>query len=401
MTTPNPLCYFMVVMRLVRSSLILSPWLLLGPSILPSTPVRAEDVPQENAALKYWQAFAEMPDLTWEVSGASTIQGIVSPVTEELIKSIQYSEKPLRLLHRGAKMPLCDWQVDLTDAGFETSLPHLDRAQRLSRLSLLRARYRFEQGHEIEAVEDILATMALARHISRDKTVQGFERSWIVETVAVFVVSAYLPGMSTEALDALAVRLNSLPLRTPLQESVVNERKSLEWFIAKIERTDEKRIRGLLSSLLGSKEKAEILLKTSGGPEGLHKLAVAMLPLYGEAARLPLLPFSEKDLEQRFQQKINDNPLARLLFIADLHSVRIDGARVEYELALLKAAIAVVKGGKESLQNHHDPNRPGVFEYEQLNGGFLLRSQWKYPERPYASTSELVPVTLTVGIRKN
>jgi len=267
--------------------------LLLNQFILSSTSAGADDAPRRNAALNYWQAFAFMPSLSREVDNTSTIQGIVRPVDQKLVQVIRQSESALQLFHRGAKLSHCDWQLDLRKNGFETWLPHLDKAHPFIRFPLLRARYRFEQGRDIEAIDDIIATMALSRHVTRDGTVQGFERGYIMEETTIFVVAAYLPEMSSEALDTLAARLSSLPQRTPLRESILNERKSLEWIIAKVEESDQKRLQELCRSLTGSDAKADALLKTSGGAKGLVKLAVEMRPLYEEAALLPLLPFLE------------------------------------------------------------------------------------------------------------
>ena len=57
-------------------------------------------------------------------------------------------------------------------------------------------------------------------------------------------------------------------------------------------------------------------------------------------------------------------------------------------MELLKAAIAVVRGGPEKLEAIKDPFGTGPFEYRPLDKGFELKSKLLFHDQP---------VSLTVG----
>ena len=69
-------------------------------------------------------------------------------------------------------------------------------------------------------------------------------------------------------------------------------------------------------------------------------------------------------------------------------TVRQNEARLEVRRAMLKAAIAVQLDGKDALKNYPEPYGDGPFGYEAIDGGFELKSKFKYKDQP---------VTLTVG----
>jgi hypothetical protein len=65
--------------------------------------------------------------------------------------------------------------------------------------------------------------------------------------------------------------------------------------------------------------------------------------------------------------------------------------RYQAQIALFKAALAVVQGGPGKLKDTKDPFGDGPFEYRALGKGFELKSNLCYEEKP---------VTLTVGQRE-
>ena len=66
--------------------------------------------------------------------------------------------------------------------------------------------------------------------------------------------------------------------------------------------------------------------------------------------------------------------------------------RNQTQMALFKAAIAVVQGGPDRLKDIKDPFGDGPFEYRALDKGFELKSKLLFKGQP---------VTLTVGKEKN
>src|SRR5262245_11210690 len=98
-----------------------------------------------NAAMKYWQAFAQLPALDKDEEKRLE-QGNKAPLDATARKLIEKSRNSRVYLHRGAKLPRCDWSLHYED-GIFLVLPHAGKARALTRLTALHARHEFEQGH--------------------------------------------------------------------------------------------------------------------------------------------------------------------------------------------------------------------------------------------------------------
>src|SRR5438874_4278527 len=127
----------------------------------------AESKPDDNAALQYWRAFAMMPTLddysrpkidTWDTVA-------VSDSLRTLLKTYANS---IHLAHLGAAEPRCDWGIAMDVDGPFTLLPYLGRGRELSMAMLLAARVDFADGKRPAGVHNLIATIALARHLGAD-----------------------------------------------------------------------------------------------------------------------------------------------------------------------------------------------------------------------------------------
>src|SRR5262245_53202568 len=136
--------------------------------VLPLTYASAEAPPDlsENAALKYWQAFATLPRLTEAQQKKLNAEYLTMPLdgsAREIVNRAAYS---LRVMHRGAAVRRCEWALDLEE-GDAARFSHAEAGRLLSSLACLRARLRFQEGQNAQAVDDLLAAMTMARHISQ------------------------------------------------------------------------------------------------------------------------------------------------------------------------------------------------------------------------------------------
>src|SRR5687767_10346658 len=91
-------------------------------------PVAAADKPlaidlNQNAALKYWQAFSSLPKFTDEQQKLLDEYKPGDPVGNTLKEIVALSEDALRELHHAAKVPQCAWGVSYQD-GVSTRLNH-------------------------------------------------------------------------------------------------------------------------------------------------------------------------------------------------------------------------------------------------------------------------------------
>ncbi|PYK09197.1 MAG: hypothetical protein DME61_07335, partial [Verrucomicrobia bacterium] len=119
----------------------------------------------ENAALKYWQAFATMPKLS-DAEQNRLADYPAKPLDAHSRETVTQAEYALQMMRRGAALRNCDWGVSYEDGVF-LLLPQGSAARLLTSLARLRAGLRFEAGQNAEAVEDLVAAITLGRHVSQ------------------------------------------------------------------------------------------------------------------------------------------------------------------------------------------------------------------------------------------
>jgi len=363
----------------------------------------AENHQGDNAALKYWAAFSlkSRPggELWKRVGDATTYEGIVRPVDDKMADVVKWNEYSLRMFRRGAELADCDWETDIAEDGIETLLPYVGEAHAYMRISLLRARYRFENGDHMDAIEDVVATLALGRHVAHDEILASLHVDYAIEKVAMFVAAAYFPQLSSTELDALATRLDSLPKRTTARQAHLTDRVIIDSFVAKLEKTDADELEKFLLNVVGTQKKSAVdaILRNSGGVEGLVARANELRPLYGQMLEAFAVPPAQRDeaVIEQIAKKVESNPIGNLLFPDMLVGFEAEKSMLCKD-ALFKAAIDVAKRGKLALKDHPDPHGEGAFEFEEFPGGFELRSRLSYRAK-----GESIQRKMRAGIRKD
>src|SRR5947207_10684632 len=99
--------------------------------------------PGDNAALKYWQAFAQLPKFTDAQSHKLNAEFLTMPVDAHAREIVAKADYALRMMHRAVALPRCDWGYGYEE-GIELLLPHAQASRTLATLACLRARIRFE-----------------------------------------------------------------------------------------------------------------------------------------------------------------------------------------------------------------------------------------------------------------
>src|SRR5262249_4781895 len=139
----------------------------------------------------------------------------------------------LRMLHRGAKLPRCEWALGYED-GEHMLFVHIQPARQLAKWACLRARARFEQGQYQEGVDDIIAALTLARHVGSDPALISILVQWSMENSVIEEVASYLTKMDAGALGNLARRLETLPQGSSLKTAIgVDKEYYLRWWARK------------------------------------------------------------------------------------------------------------------------------------------------------------------------
>jgi hypothetical protein len=355
-----------------------------------------------NAALKYWQAFATLKLTDAEQRKLEAY--LTMPLDAQAREIVTKSEYALQMMHHGAALPRCDWGVGYEE-GIYARFPQGPAARLMSSLVCLRARLRFEEGRNAEAMDDLLACMTLGRHVSHDGLLILLLVGYSIELRASETLALYLPKLDGKTIKDLKTRLGALPPSgSPAKAMQLEEKAGLDWFVRTVKETkDKESLLALLNPLFDSEgegrptpeERAArgraFFEKCGGTAAGVLKFAEEVRPSYALMANKLDLPVDQFDKEfEREEKRQAGNPVFKLLFAA-LNKVRHQQARADVRRALLSAALAVQFDGRDALKNHPDPVAGGPFEYVAFPGGFELRSKFKGLDGK--------PVALTVGRR--
>jgi hypothetical protein len=358
-----------------------------------------------NAALKYWQAFAQLPSLTHSEQNKLAAECATMPLDAKARELVTRSAYALQMMHYGAALKRCDWAIG-PEEGIHTLLPHATGAQVLSSLACVRARQRFEEGQHAEAVDDLVAALTLGRHVSANGLNimlligHGVERR-VSETLA-----PYLPGLSKPALGDLKARLAALPPGGTAATAVpLEEQFDVDWLVRKVKGVkDQASLSEFASQIYDSPEKRQAFLQECGGTaQGMLRFVEEMRSSYAALGKKMELPPNEFSVVLENEEKRQaGNPVFKALFPA-LGRMRWLQARADVRRALLSAAIDVQLNGPQALKDHPDPVAGGSFEYRAFPNGFELRSKLSLDE-PIRSElrvakQETMPLTLVVGRR--
>ena len=358
--------------------------------VLHLAPARADAPPGlgDNAALKYWQAFAQLPKFTDAQEHKLREEYLTMPLDTHAREIVARSDYALRMMHRGAAIAQCDWGLGYED-GIELLLPHAQAARTLSTLACLRARIRFEDGDNAGALDDIVDATALGRHVSVDGTLITVLQNFGIEYRTSDTLAVYLPKLSAPEIKGLKARLDSLPPGGTAAAGLVpfEEKAGLDWMIREIkEQKDKESLLAFVSSFCRShndtpeqgREKGRAFLEECGGTvEDVLKKAEEARPSYTRTAKMLELPLDQFEKEFAVETKKQDaNPVFKTFF-PGVSGMRHSQARADVRRALLATALDIQLGGPEAVKNHVDPVAGGPFEVVTFEGGFELRSKFK------------------------
>ncbi len=124
----------------------------------------------QNAALRYWQAFAELKDPLPNQGIQQAMEKVLSgeaPWDEAKLGGIVVSnEIALGIMQRATKLPDCDWGVEYS-RGPEASSAFVPRAHVLARLNTLRGIREMAEGEPQAAVSTWIAGIRFAQDLTK------------------------------------------------------------------------------------------------------------------------------------------------------------------------------------------------------------------------------------------
>lgn len=350
-----------------------------------------------NPALLYYQAFLVAPQMSEsDLDYLGTNYWSSQKLPEKYGELVTRYDNEFRLVRQAARATVpCDWGIDLSEWP-RTLFPQLARGKAVAVGSRSRVVWELAQGQQAEAREDLVATLALARNISRDGTLIGALVQIAMESITTWNVAENFGRFSPETLEQLVADLDAAPARGTLAAAVTNEASlSRQWLVGTIEGLrqaypgdDAKvmaKLRGMFKDMR-SKEDTEPdpwdkFLQTSGVSSesvlNVVREAESLNQRLMVAMTLPLPEFQsqEKALEAGIQNF--SNPLASS-FPAILRARRKE-ARSLVTLAMVRAAVEYKLHGSAGLQSVNDPAGSGPFGFrrfvfEGVDRGFQLTS---------------------------
>jgi len=154
----------------------------------------------QNAALRYWMAFAEMQDPPAD----KTVQGLLEKTAvgqaawdeTKLGPIVDANREALQTMQRATKLPSCEWGLEYGQ-GPRAPIAYLARARVMARLNTLQAVREMAAGESQAAVERLLAGIRFSAHLANGGSLIS----------ALTAKSALLPSLRMLTLEATKGRL--------------------------------------------------------------------------------------------------------------------------------------------------------------------------------------------------
>ena len=347
----------------------------------------------DNAALFYWRAFSVLPNLDdKQDAGLRHVLEKLGPVDEKTAKMIESAGSSLKELHRGAAHLRCVWATPLED-GVETLLPNCNKARQLSRLACARAHLRFQQGRPAAAIDDLMDTMTLGRHVASDGVLVSLLVDFAIERQTIGVAARHLGELKPLQLDEFAARLDRLPAATTMRRAMETERECLlETFIRDLSGPNAKEKMAWIVKEIGGSKDPNVKDLRGVSLEQFRDGLISLRPIYDEIAAKMDRPPAEMKAPEAMLSGLS--PAAKALGMGLLPAAvacRTNEAAHQTRLVMLKAALAVVGRGPEALKADafKEPYAVRPFSCEKTAVGFRLVSRTLDRDRK--------PVTLEVG----
>lgn len=360
-----------------------------------------------NPALRYYQSLLQAPRLPEEDH-----QYLFTPEWRGQVLDARFGnlikryDTQFRYLHEASHATVpCDWGIDLTE-GPDVLLPSLAPCKMAAQTARLRVMWHLQNGNQTAAKEDLLATFALARNVSRDGILISALVQMAMENILASVVAENFYQWEPEILQQIVAGFEAAPARGTVQQCVATERSAFYgWLLRKV--TDiQKQHPGQESKILAEIKAAvskmsgdengphsafgERLVKAGGGTtDGVLKLVRELEPLYDRASVIMALPHGEFEKEMSAflkEVKESSNPLIKEFFPV-FEKCRTKEFAALIKLAMLRAAADYKLKGQPGLQLVLDPitARPFAFERFVFNGedrGFKLTSTYEGQDFP-------------------
>ena len=295
----------------------------------------------------------------------------------------------------------CDWGIDWS-RGPATLLPHLGRNKGIAQTARLRAAWFLQNGKPMDATQDILAALALARHSGGDGSLIAMLVQIASENLLCSTVAENYHQFSSEALQQLSEGFAATTGRRAIASCIATEMLSLpDWLLNKV-LTLQKEYPGDEAQALAEIQKTFVMMSGSGdegandqtlwprvlsaaggSSDGILRLVRDAKSLYPRLAAVLALPFAEYETQMKqFSAEVSasKNPIVTECFPA-WEKCRPKEFGVLTTLAMVQAAAQYKLKGEAGLKTITDPCGHGPFALERFtfegeDRGFQLKGAY-------------------------
>jgi hypothetical protein len=241
---------------------------------------------------------------------------VESPLDVEDEKLIAAAADALVEFHHGAASSRCDWVMSSED-GPLANTAHRGAIKELVAVAEIRSRLRFRDGDIPGAIDDAVAAMPAARHLSVDGSLASVLFAYRIENSVTGIVARNLLRLSTAQLRELESAISGLPNGSDLKIAFEAEKLDRNDILASVQAatTRDELIEGLLRNipvLKSNRELAEQIVDGCGGSvRGFTHCVDQQQSFYVSwAPRFTLPPEEfEKAYKVEFDSLSNANPV--------------------------------------------------------------------------------------------
>jgi hypothetical protein len=347
------------------------------------TPPGGNHQSAEDAAVKYLRADASLrQSYALPADAVPKLQkSLESPLDGDDEKLVAAADEALVEFHHGAASNRCDWVMSAED-GPLANTAHRGAIKELVAVAEIRSRLRFRDGDMPGAIDDAVAAMAAARHLSVDGSLASVLFAYKLENSVTGILARNLLRLSSTQLRELESAINGLPSGSDLRAAFESEKLSRDDILASVQgaKTRDDLIAGLLRNIpiLGSNRElaAQIVDGCGGSVKAFTACVDQQQSFYVSWAPRFALPPEEFDKAYKveFDKLSKANPVV-WQFTPNLARFRWTEAHEQTRRALLQTAIAVRLDGPQALNQHFDPYDQKPFVYTVLDEGFRLDSR--------------------------
>jgi len=170
----------------------------------------------QNAALRYWSAFAEMQDSAVTDQQAKELNAILdgtAPYSDLKYRELAEKNRPaVETMVRGTAIPNCDWGIDYA-IGPDAPVEYARKALALGRLNVLYAFHLLQNGNKDGAVRAIAAGVRFSHDVANGGTLFAtlVAKNLLATHIRAMAFALHMEQLSSGQKSVLQKPLSQLP----------------------------------------------------------------------------------------------------------------------------------------------------------------------------------------------